>query len=133
MSFFADLGAESLPLILVIRRATNVQIQENPLKILEIAYNKNLETFLQTTLVIKIITSISLFRGTHFLKIAITNQFSCLSLGELILQSCKGSCGKPSDYTCISEFQEELVLVFLFIEPLDFIRRLCRRIVLSFL
>ena len=32
------------------------------------------------------------------------------SLAELILQSCNTSCGKPSDYNCISEFQEELTL-----------------------
>ena len=49
-----------------------------------------------------------LFLWTSFLRMAMT--ILCLSLSESILQNCDTSCGKPSAFNYISEFQDEFIV-----------------------
>ena len=50
--------------------------------------------------------TVFLFSGINFRRSQ--SQLHFLSLAELILEKCCSSWGKPSDYNCISESQEEL-------------------------
>ena len=57
-------------------------------------------------LIIKMITSVFLVLA-HELE---DYNYDYFKIRSLILQSCNISCGKPSDYSYISELQEELIL-----------------------